>query len=511
MMSKTKGLADLRLNAVQVNETIPRPARKWFSRILLPVTILVIALALLGYGARHSLQPATDVRVVRVIGKSMANTTGSVTVQAPGWVEADPFPIYVPALAPGIVKEVLVLEGEPVEAGQVVVRMIDDDARLALDMTQAQLEDISAQFNMAQANLTAAQSDWDHPIEQDRAVSVGQAFLQQAMAEKAQLESEVVMHKATLDELTDNHTRLTALLPDAAAQQQVVQSAFQRDAQNALLVSVQKQHRVVDARIRGLQANLDAANEHRRLRITELKNLDKAVAEVAQLKAQVKQAEVAVAQAQLRLERMDVRSPVAGIVMTRLAVPGSKLMVDMDSKLSANAIHLYDPNRLQVRVDVPLADAAKVGIDQKAKVTVDVLPDTRFDGHVTRIVHEADIQKNTLQVKVAIHDPIPQLKPEMLARVRFIANRSANSNEEASLHTFVPERLITQRSEETATVWGLTASNRATQRSITLGEHVQDQWIEVVAGLNPGDVLIAEPPDGLKEGQRVRITGESNL
>ena len=186
-------------------------------------------------------------------------------------------------------------------------------------------------------------------------------------------------------------------------------------------------------------------------------------------------------------------------------------MVDMDSKLSANAIHLYDPNRLQVRVDVPLADAAKVGIDQKAKVTVDVLPDTRFDGHVTRIVHEADIQKNTLQVKVAIHDPIPQLKPEMLARVRFIANRSANSNEEASLHTFVPERLITQRSEETATVWGLTASNRATQRSITLGEHVQDQWIEVVAGLNPGDVLIAEPPDGLKEGQRVRITGESNL
>jgi len=511
MMNKMKGLADLSINTTQVNETIPHPARKWFSRILLPVTIVVIAVTLLGYGARHSLQPATDVRIVRVVGKSLANTTGSVTVQAPGWVEADPFPIYVPALAPGVVKEVLVLEGEPVKAGQVVVRMIDDDARLALDMTQAQLEDMQAQFNIAQANLIAAQSDWDHPIEQDRAVAAGQAFLQQAMAEKAQLESEVVMHKATLDELTDNHKRLDALLPDAAAQQQVVQSAFKRDAQDALLVSVQKQHRVVDARIRGFQANLDAANEHRRLRINERKNLDKAIADVAKFMAQVKQAEVAVAQAQLRLERMDVRSSVAGIVMTRLVVPGSKLMLDMDSKLSANAIHLYDPSKLQVRVDVPLADAAKVGLDQKANVTVDVLPDTRFDGHVTRVVHEADIQKNTLQVKVAIHDPIVQLKPEMLARVRFIANHPANSNDETSLHTFVPERLITRRVGETATLWLVTASNRATQRSITLGEHVQDSWIEVIAGLNPGDVLIAEPSGTLKEGQRVRITGEANF
>ncbi|MCP4453866.1 MAG: HlyD family efflux transporter periplasmic adaptor subunit [Planctomycetes bacterium] len=506
-----KSLADLSLNPTQGTETIPHPPRKWFSRILLPVTIVVVALALLGYGARHSLQPATDVRIVRAVGKSLANTTGSVTVQAPGWVEADPFSIYVPALAPGIVEEVLVLEGEPVEAGQVVVRMIKDDARLAVDMTEALLKDALAQLDTAQANLTAAQSDWDHPIEQDRAVAAGQAFLQQAMAAKAQLESEVVMHKATLDELTDNHKRLYALLPDAAAQQQVVQSAFKRDAQNALLVSVEKKHGVVDARIRGLQANLDAANEHRRLRIPERKNLDTAVAEVARLGAQVMQAEVGVAQAHLRLERMDVRSTVAGIVMTRLVVPGSKLMLDMDSKLSANAIHLYDPNKLQVRVDVPLADTAKVGLNQKAKVTVDVLPDTRFDGHVTRIVHEADIQKNTLQVKVAIHDPIAKLKPEMLARVRFIANRPENSIEETSLHTFVPERLIMQRADETATVWLVTAARRATLRSITLGEHVQDKWIEVIAGLNPGDVLIADPSDTLKEGQRVRITGEANL
>ena len=34
---------------------------------------------------------------------------------------------------------------------------------------------------------------------------------------------------------------------------------------------------------------------------------------------------------------------------------------------------------------------------------------------------QADIQKNTLQVKVAIDHPPPQIKPEMLARVTFLA------------------------------------------------------------------------------------------
>ena len=68
-------------------------------------------------------------------------------------------------------------------------------------------------------------------------------------------------------------------------------------------------------------------------------------------------------------------------------------------------MRLYDPKRLQVRVDVPLADAAKVRVGQQAKVVVGVLPDRTFDGEVTRVVHEADIQRNTLQVKVAHHRP----------------------------------------------------------------------------------------------------------
>ena len=437
MKEKTE-LTGLRLQrSPEAEASIPQPPRKWLLRMALPVAILLVALSLLLYAARDSLRPAVTVETVPVVSKTLttgtAMVTGGVTVQAPGWVEADPFPIYVPALAPGVVKEVLVLEGQSVEPGQAVARLIDDDARLLLQKAQAQLNDRQSQLVAAQAVLTAAQSDWDQPIEQDRAVASGQAKVKQVEAERIQWTAEIAMHEAKLAELEDQHRRLAALGENAASRQQVVQATLKRDAQQALLAAAKDKLAVIDARLQGAQADLVAAQQHRQLRIAERKALAQAQAEVTHQEAEVAMAEVAVAEAQLRLDRMEVRSPARGIVMNRLVVPGSKLMLEMDGKLSANAVHLYDPNKLQVRVDVPLADAAQVGIDQPAEITVDVLPETQFTGQVTRIVHEADIQKNTLEVKVAIHNPTAALKPEMLARVKFLGRSQTNTHAGVSL------------------------------------------------------------------------------
>jgi multidrug efflux pump subunit AcrA (membrane-fusion protein) len=218
---------------------------------------------------------------------------------------------------------------------------------------------------------------------------------------------------------------------------------------------------------------------------------------------------------------MEVRSPADGIVMQRLAEPGAKFMVAMDDPRSAQAVRLYDPKRLQVRVDVPLADAAKVGVGQSATVVVGVLPDRSFGGEVTRIVNEADIQKNTLQVKVAITDPSPELKPEMLARVRFDIGghdgHGSSTTQPASTDggggaqvVFAPIDLI-HRMGDSAMAWVVDPRRGVAQhRTIQLGTAQQDGWIAVTSGLMPGDQLIADN-EGLSDGQRVRVVGEATI
>ena len=51
-----------------------------------------------------------------------------------------------------------------------------------------------------------------------------------------------------------------------------------------------------------------------------------------------------------------------------------------------------------------------------------MLPNMKFDGRLTRISGEADLQRNTLQVKVQILNPDKRLRPEMLCQAKFFSN-----------------------------------------------------------------------------------------
>src|SRR5262245_39571401 len=102
----------------------PAPRFPWKTRVLIPGAILCVLFVLVGYTIKDALWPARAVKVVPVVVKAGAETSAATTVQAPGWVEADPYPISVSALADGVVKEVLALEGHIVKAGDVVARMV---------------------------------------------------------------------------------------------------------------------------------------------------------------------------------------------------------------------------------------------------------------------------------------------------------------------------------------------------------------------------------------------------
>jgi multidrug resistance efflux pump len=208
------------------------------------------------------------------------------------------------------------------------------------------------------------------------------------------------------------------------SESEVVGTKLKLQAQRATLEAMKAREPVLAATLRQREVELMAAKENRRLRIEEARALEAGKAAVA-LATAIRD------EAALRLSRMEVKAPVDGVVMVRHVEPGSKLMLAMDDRNSMATIHLYDPKKLQVRVDVPLADAAKVGVGMGARIVVGVLPDRTFDGVVSRIVQEADVAKNTLQVKVAITDPDAALKPEMLARVRFVEQAVAQAGRRA--------------------------------------------------------------------------------
>ena len=129
---------------------------------------------------------------------------------------------------------------------------------------------------------------------------------------------------------------------------------------------------------------------------------------------------------------MTIRSPIKGRVLSLTSQPGRRLMgINAASERDASTVvTLYDPQQLQVRADVRLEDVPQVQVGQPVQISTAAAKES-LAGHVLAMTSQADIQKNTLQVKVAIDQPAVIVRPEMLAQVTFLAPERPDAKPES--------------------------------------------------------------------------------
>ncbi|MHC4786685.1 MAG: efflux RND transporter periplasmic adaptor subunit [Planctomycetota bacterium] len=495
--------------------------RRWPAHIVIPVIVAVVIGTVLLVSARQVLRPAEQVAVRPVLfagTAAAAEPDGAPpgrggTMQAPGWLEADPFYVACTALTDGIVDQMLVLAGESVAAGDVVARLVSEDAALAVARAEADLATAEADLAVVEAEVQAARTNWENPVGRHRAVGVWRAAHAGTEAELAQLPALIDVEQANLDRLREELTRAQkARERGGATDLEVIILDKQAAAQAATIESIRRREAILTARRDRLHAEVVAAERNFELRVDERRELDAAEATAHRAQAMVAQARVRRDEAQLRLDRMVIRAPISGFVQRRLKVPGDKIMLAMDDPYSAHLAHLYDPKRLQVRVDVPLADAAGIFVGQSCEVVVEILPRVTFNGEVTRITHEADLQKNTLQVKVRVIDPSPLLKPEMLTRVKFLPRggepRADADTPPAGPALLVPTECLTRDAgRSSARVWAIRDRRGRRGTCVPIDVVVEaeaDGWATIRGKLAPGD-LVAVAGATLRPGQPVRM------
>ncbi len=209
--------------------------------------------------------------------------------------------------------------------------------------------------------------------------------------------------------------------------------------------------------------------------------------------------------ARLALERTTIRSPLDGIVLHRHAEPGDKRRVGADDPTSAMIISLYDPANLQVRVDVPIAEAGKMIDGQPCKISTAMLPGRTFSGEVTRIIGQADLQRNTLQAKVRIDEPDERLRPDVLCRVEFWKTATGGASGSSGNHTlWIPETALPSDDLE-QTVWVVDPLTQTVQqRAIRLTTAVRDGLRQAADGLRANELIVLKSEAALSEGARVK-------
>lgn len=506
----------LDLQQLAVDRSPAEPARKprrkpIISRYVIPGTVLCGFVALIAWAARDQYLPAKPVMVVPVVvTRAEVQQSGTPLFQAAGWIEPRPTSIRVPALTAGTVEELLVVEGQEVNAGDPIARLVDTDAKLELEQVEGVLALRQTILASAKAELAAARTRHDMPVHLEAALAQAESELAKVETELAKLPH--LMRAAQARKNYAEQDMQGKKSAGAAVATRLVQQAQSNyHAALADLNELENRKPRLEEQVNSLRRRKAALAKQLDLLVEEIRELADTQAKVEAAQVQIRQAELAVRVAQLRLERMVVKAPVAGRVLELISGPGALVMGQspQSNQDASTVVTLYNPRMLQVRADVRLEDVPHVQPGQPAEIETASASEP-LRGTVLYPTSRANIQKNTLEVKLAIDSPTANIRPEMLVTATFLAperpeSESDDSTEQQRL--LIPRQLV-QASGESHLVWVASADGKARRKTVRLGKAGTEELVEVIEGLTPTDKLISSGQESLEEGDRITITAE---
>jgi len=457
--TKHEDLQSLRIDRTQRGDNGAEPPA-WARRYILGgiVVVIVLGLSALAYRAFSSDTP--EVEVVRASAETGSNDVGGTVLSATGYIVAH-HTINVNSKVTGRLAWIGVEKGDKVKEGQVLVRLEDQEFRAAYEQAKGMVEN-------AQAYLEELQHG-SRPEE-----------IQQAQHNLDEARATLANDKLTLDrtkELASNGVVSRQQLDDATAK-------FEADQQRA--------------------NSLEKA--------FQLAKIGPRPEELARAQGALMQAQGQLDYAKSQLDATVIRAPVTGTILDRTAEKGELITAQFASAAAGgpqgSVVSLADLNDLQVELDIAQADFARLGPNQKGIVTTDAYPDKQYDGQIAQISPEANRQKATVQVKVQVLNPSKypdvQLRPEMNATVRFLANDTPKDAKGPS-GVFVPSTAM--RDRDGKKIVFVAYNGKAVAREI----HVIGQRADgaLVAGLVGGENVITTAPATLKDGDKIKIKGQS--
>jgi RND family efflux transporter MFP subunit len=216
--------------------------------------------------------------------------------------------------------------------------------------------------------------------------------------------------------------------------------------------------------------------------------LDEVQSRLESAQAQRREAEAALAQLRLQVERSSLRAPFDGVVVERFAASGELLGA------GAAMLRLVDTADLEVRARAPVALAAQLGQGTPVELRMGESTHALSLGTVVPVGDEVSRQ---LELRLPLND----LDLPVGSAVE-LALPTAQAREVL----VVPRDAVVLR-REGSHVLRVNAEGLAERVEVVAGES-DAEWIEVEGALRVGESVVVRGAERLREGQAVAIFGE---
>ncbi len=463
---------------------------KWSLR-LLPLLLLLGV----GYFAYQQFQQQQQISQRPPI-VPVERTNFSITVSANGNVEPEQVINISPKNA-GILKSLLVKEGDYVTKGQILAKM--DDSNL------------QGQFIQEQGRLAQAKADLRKLIAGNRPQDIAQAqaklealqaTLRKLIAgnrsqEVAQAQARLDLAKANLRKAEDDFSRSQKLYDAGVISlQNLNQKRADRDSAQAKVTEEQQALSLQKVGTRQEDIDQARAEVKQQQQIVSLLKAGTRQEEIDKARAEVTSARGSLQNVQTQIDDTLIRAPFNGVVIRKYANPGAFVTPmtagsSVSSATSSSIMAFADTN--EVVANVSESNISQIRLNQAVTIKADAYPGKTFQGRVSQIAAQAIVEQNvtSFQVKVAlISDSKKLLRSGMNVSVEFKVGQVQNA-------LSVPTVAVT-RQHNVAGVFVARKGQLPKFTPITTGATVNNRT-EVKNGLDGSEQILLSPPPERKQ------------
>jgi HlyD family secretion protein len=524
-----------------------------------PIALLLIGgIAGGGFTIYRTIAPSKTAQS-QVLTAPIEQKSLPVTFSANGTVKPERT-INVSPKTSGVLKELLVKEGEIVRSGQILARMDNSNFQGQLIQYQGQLA--SAQANLdkllagnrpqeiaqAEAQLASAQANLDKLLAGNRPQEIAQARSQLASAqanldkllagnrpqEIAQSGAELASAQASWQQAQLNLNQNQQLYQDGAISQRDLETSrtsyatakaqvdrlqqalnLQKSgprteeiaAARAQVEQQQQALKLAQAGPRSEEIAAARAQVEQQQQALKLVQAGPRPEEIAAARAQVDSARGALQTIQTQVNDTIIKAPFDGVVTKKYSDPGSFVTPTTAGSSSEGAasnsiLTLASSNQVVGYIDE--AKISRVRVGGQVKITADAFGDRTFSGKVSQIAAQATTTQNvtSFEVRVSLEPEAQQLlRSGMSVEAEFQVGKLDNA-------ILAPSAAIVRQQNGTAGVYVMGEDNKPKFKPIQIGQTAGDRT-EVKSGLAGNEQVLISFPPGMEPKSDARLPGMS--
>lgn len=308
------------------------------------------------------------------------------------------------------------------------------------------------------------------------------------------------------------------------------QAVLELERENFLAARDDWRARLAQARTAVRQAEVELADRQVRQRraeqlfeqgITSQEQRDTAQLATSAAQAALEQARESISQAQANLTKAEddlrkttIYAPLSGRVIDLNAEQGEVVVSGTMNNPASVIATLADLSELLAEVDVDETEIVYVAVGQEAELVVDALPDDRFAGRVVEVGSSGFSRPDQpdvtfFKVKVLFAEPGAGLKPAMSVRAE-IVTAVHDETLAVPIQSVVQRPPVDDEDDDEIQVVFVAEDGVATQRPVQTG--ISDAThVEVTSGVAAGDKVVSGPYRTLRDlddGDAVRVDDE---